>query len=80
MHEDAAGDAVAVYTCEGLPAAFCVLDDPPYEEYIQKYDECASEESPFLSDRAEDEVGALLRNESECGLGAIQVAFSEYSA
>ena len=34
VHEDAAGDAVAVYSCEGLPAAFCILDDPHDQEYI----------------------------------------------
>ena len=71
VHEDAAGDAVAVYSCEGLPAAFGVLDDPPYQEYIQKYHECTSGESPFLSDGTEDEVGTLLRYEAECGLCAV---------
>ena len=80
MHEDAAGDAVAVYTCKCFPAAFCILDYPPYQEDIKKYHECAAEESPFLSDRTEDEVGTLLGNEAECGLGAVEVALSEHSS
>ena len=77
VHEYAAGGAVAVDAGEGLAAAFGVVDDPPHQEYIQEYHQGASEEAPFLSDGAEDEVGALFGDEAVGGLCAAQVAFAE---
>ena len=80
MHEYTAGDAVAVYAGECLSASFSVPDDPAYEEHIQEDDTGRSYESPFLADSTEDEVGALLRYESVCGLRAVEVALSEQSS
>ena len=76
MHEDTAGDAVAVYAGEGLPASLRILDYPHYQEDVQ-HDDCgAAYESPFLADGAEYEVCTLLGNEAVGGLGSVEVALS----
>ena len=76
MHEYAAGDAVAVYAGESLPASFGILYYTPHQKYIQQYDCSAAYESPFLADGAEDEVCTLLRHEAICGLSSVEVALS----
>ena len=80
VHEDAACDAVAVDAGECLPAPFGIPYYPADQEYIQEYDESASDEAPFFSDGAEDEVRALFRYEAVGGLGSVHVAFAERSA
>ena len=80
MHEDAAGDAVAVDAGEGLSASFGVVDDPPHQEDVEQNHECTPEESPFFANGAEDEVGTLLRNETVGGLGAVEITLSEKSS
>ena len=60
VHEEAAGEAVAVDAGEGLAAVFGILDDAGDHEHIQGDDDEAAEEAPFFADGAEDEVGALL--------------------
>ena len=80
MHEYTACHAIAVYSCECLSASFGIPDDSPYQEDIKQDHESRSHEAPFLSDCTENEVGTLLWNEAVCGLGAVEIAFSEESA
>ena len=80
MHEDTAGDTVAVYSRERLPASLSILDYPPHQEYIEQDDEGTSDKSPFFTDGAEDEVRALFRDESLCGLSTIEISFACQSA
>ena len=47
-----------------------------YKEDIQEDDRGTSDESPLLSDRAEDEVRTLLRHEAICCLCSVEVALS----
>ena len=80
MHEDAAGDAISVYSGEALPAAFCIPDDPPDQKDIKKNHSAGSDKPPLFADGPEYEVRALLRYESVCGLGAFKVPLAEESS
>ena len=80
MHENAAGHTVAVDSRKALSTAFGITDYSPYQEHIKQDDCSGADESPLLADGAEDEIGALLRNETESGLGSVEVTFSCESA
>ena len=80
VHEYARGHTVAVYSGERLPAFLRVHDDSGNQEHVQRDHDKTAEESPFLPYGTEDEIGALLRHESEGGLGPAQKAFAVESA
>ena len=53
------------------------MDYAEYQEDVEQHDGYAARKAPFLAYGAEDEVGALLWNEAEGGLGAVEIALAE---
>lgn len=80
VHEQAAGQAVAVDSGEILPAVLGIFQDLQNQHHIQADDYKASEKAPFLTYSTEDEVRALLRHESVSGLSAVHVTLAEKTA
>ena len=80
MHEKIGGDAVSV---DSYAPVFLSLSSGDYahdhDEEDGQYGN-AADKAPFLADSAEDEVGALLRNEIELGLRALQETLACESA
>ena len=59
---------------------FGIDDDAADEECVNQNHRSRAEKSPFFADCTEYEVRTLLRDKSECGLCALEVAFSGKSS
>ena len=80
VHEQTAGKAVSVDTGKTLPAPFSIFQYLHDKSYIEANDCQTAEKSPFFTDRAEYEVGTLLRDKAVSRLGTIEITLSEKSS
>ena len=80
MEQEDADYAIAVDASPGVGLTFGQADEAPNEEQIDKEHAGRAEESLFLADGAEDEVGLLFRHVFELRLRALEESFSGKSA
>ena len=80
MHEEAAGQTVAVDARKRFAAAFGVAGDADDEEDVEQYHCKTAHEAPLFTDSAENKVRALLRHEAVGSLRALEIALAEEAA
>ena len=80
MHKEARCDAISVDSGERFPAGLGIQDYPSNQQDIKGDDDKASQESPFLAHRTEDEVRTLFGDKAVSCLGAVQEPFPEEPA
>ena len=80
MEGEDAGNAVSIIADERISLFFREFQYSVNQCAKKSEDNECAEETPFLTDGAEDEVGALFRHEIEFCLGSMKVAFAEESA
>ena len=71
MHKETGGNTVAIYSCKAVFLLFGIVYYPANQCGIQRYNDCASKESPLFANGAEYEIGALLRNKIKLGLSPL---------
>lgn len=80
MHENDAGNAVAVNPSEIGALPFGQINDPYQKCDIKQHHDQGSLETAFFAYRAENEVGMLFGNEIVFGLRAFKKTFAHQSA
>lgn len=72
--------SVTIIPNKGVSILLGKFKNPEYQSAVESENHKSAEKAPFLSDGAENEVGALLRHELQLCLRAFQIALSEKSS